>query len=286
MKADTSDEDFVENLHRQLDTTLDDASRAGKEIASKGRELASEGQSLTDWAEAVKDASKEISDPAYLRNLVYRWGIAGDTAQKLNSNLMHVAGHALSSTASLASAGTLWIGNVPAAGEITTAAKRIRDLAGKPEVYTSVAAFLRELCIDQAHGNFLSALQHFETAHSEYRINAASPNQATTWLIPIRECILAVLDSLLKRTIPQKKVSGVDKKVMHVLTVAAKVGYQQGHVENVANECKRLLDEGLSPSKHKALSRSEGESLLLAATMWLRAFLSMVDPGKLKKIHD
>jgi hypothetical protein len=285
MSADDASNKSAEHLHGELDKTLDSASQLGKEIAAKGREIASEGQNLSDWADATKDAAKSVNDPSLLGSLVQNWLMATDTARGLSSYLSIVPNQLLASTSSAASMGSLMIlgFGAPTESASAKAVQRIKDMATRPEVYNSVVALLKELGLDHAHGNFLSALQHFKTAHTEYMVNAASHRQGTTWLIPIRECILTVLDALIRQIVPQERVKGIDNKVLHILEHFSVSGSQEEHIRNLSAECKRILEEGLSSSKQKMLSRSESESILLEATMWLRSFLTLIDPGKLRK---
>jgi hypothetical protein len=283
--------DDVSDLHKKLDETLDSVSKTGADIVRKGHEIAVEGQSVVDWAEVTRTGSWLITDRQDLSHLVASWSRT-DIAAKSFSLRLSGGLQILSSTTEASNVNSM-LNLLPIASHVMTqpttdvaawnAVKRMRDLAGRPGAYDQCLILLQDLGFDQSPEGTISAVEHFVTAHKEYQINASSADSALPWLIPMRECILTVLATLLRNRPIQEEAKGTTGKVLSVLQQVARDGLQSGHIEDLADQCKVLLDERLSPSKHMQLSRAEGESFLLAGTHWLKSFLSAIDQARLRR---
>jgi hypothetical protein len=136
---------------------------------------------------------------------------------------------------------------------------------------------------DKVPSGRLSPVDQFITAHNEFRVGASTRGQATSWLIPMRECILSVLALLPQKRPVQEETKGTIEKVMSICKQVGRVGFEAGHFETLSSECRTILDEELSPSKQEAQARLQSGSVLFASTLWLKSFLSALDPEKLQK---
>jgi hypothetical protein len=272
-------------LRSQLEEVLNAASMDGQKIVQKGHAISIEGQNVVDWADATKDISREIDDPNKLSELLRIWQIAGRSAHLMDTQLSNESLFVHSSTIYAASACSMIVFSGYKESEIvkSKAAQHLRDLAARPQEYISTVNLLKELGLDQARGTFINAYEQFETANKAFLVNASSANQATTWLIPMRECILTVLDIIIKQTSPQKRVKGVNNKVMHILQLKARQGCDESHLKNLAEESDQLVEKHLTPSKQRSISRQDGERIFLSAMLWLKSFLSLIDPEKMNK---
>ena len=283
--------DTDSDLKARLDRTLEAAAQTGETIKKKGLELSSVGQSIVDWAGLTREAAASISDPAATRDLTAAWERTNAAALYLNIRLASVV-TLVTSTADASNVSSL-LNIYPTAGTIqgyplvgyktSGPLERMHELANRNDQQEAVAGLLEVLGFRRAVSGQLSACDHFETAHRAFSVGVAAANDATTWLIPIRECILTVLSRLLARRGTQEEAKGTVEKV---LSIGRQLGWTElaaSHFDLLAHECKRILDDELSPSKQKAHPRLQSASILFAATLWLKSFLSSIDPEKINK---
>jgi hypothetical protein len=289
MGPNSTSDDEVARLKRELDRSLQSASNEGQTIANAGHDIAASGQHVVDWAQATRGMVPFISDPKVLGDLSASWDRTAKFVHSFVGQVSSISTASLTSTAD--SSGISSVLNlssiaraIPTVGlraeDASDAITRIRSLADREDVKTEVVILLKHLGLDVAAKGRLSAAEQLNTAHKEYLVNASEARQASTWLIPMRECILGVLASLLRRRPRQEKVKSISKKVNSIIEQLGRDDLPPGHATGLAEQGEQILETGLSPSKQKQMERLDSASILTAATIWLRALLLAIDPAK------
>jgi len=101
-------------------------------------------------------------------------------------------------------------------------------------------------------------------------------------LIPLRERIHQVIDSLLKRRPKQEETGKIGEKIRSIGQQCARPALPVDHFERLANDAGPLIKD-LSGVKDKDLSRESVRVLLVRGLTFLNAILDGIDEGKLRK---
>lgn len=294
MAVESTSENNLKKLRNQLDRTLQSASESGQEIMKRGHKISAAGQSVSDWAQATRRIIPFIHNPTTLLHLSQSWERSDQYARYFVGQVNRVDPAALRSSTDAASVASVLTASTSSvfvdfhqddseAEKANAARKVIQDLAKRPEEQENVIELLKDLQLDCRAKGQLSSLDQFETAHKVFAINASTANQGSTWLMPIRECILTVLSNLLRRRRTQEKTKDAYDKVLSVLRHLGRDDLPAGHSEELGSECKQILNSRLSTSKQSQQTRFESEDTLFAATLWLKGFLLSIDQSKAKR---
>jgi hypothetical protein len=279
------------DLRIRIERNIDIAAENGEKLVRKGHELSASGQWLVDWARVTRMVMPCIQDETTLVSIDRSFAQSSQMASSFINAMFDVNSSSLTSTTDASAIfcaidiSTIEIRadvNDPRRPLAEEAIRQAKNLAMKPELTNRIKLSFQRLQLDLSHSGRLSAVDHLETAMREFSVNAASLGQASTWLIPMRECIQTVLDSLLKRRRTQSKVKSAADKVAAILAEFGRADLPPHHFRQVSNECGQILHEKLSKSKQTSISREHSENFLLAAVLWLDTFLSAIDENKLR----
>jgi len=99
----------------------------------------------------------------------------------------------------------------------------------------------------------------------------------------MRSSIEATIATLLVQRPEQETAKGTVDKVLSLGRQLRRDGVSDDHIATLAEKSKDLLETQLSPAKDKSIGRDSWQATLSASTLWLRSFLEMLDPGKLRR---
>ena len=142
---------------------------------------------------------------------------------------------------------------------------------------------IQSLQLDSLQKGKRSPLQQLETAYKAFEITFDTSTPSLTSLIPMRECILQIIDILLKNRKRQEKMTSTSRKVTSILIQLKRDSVSEKFIEDLAIQCKDILDNRLSPSKNTTVTRLQWQQSKGVSILWLKAFLSAIDPSKMRQ---
>lgn len=115
------------------------------------------------------------------------------------------------------------------------------------------------------------------TAHQK----PVTPTSATGCFIPMRQCVKAVIEELLRCRPMPEPASSWRAKVHSIVTQLAASGVGNRDIEDLANQCDSLIKE-LSRSKEEFYTREACRACLQRASLFLFGLLKSLDRSKMK----
>jgi hypothetical protein len=154
----------------------------------------------------------------------------------------------------------------------------------RPTLKKEVVDLLILFQLDTPPNSKKSSLDLFLIAHQAFENPISKNNPSITSLIPMRESISHSLAELIKR-LPKQEPSGKsdELKIKLICSQVKKPGISDIVVQEWADQWHEINDKDLSGAKDASLSRDEWERRLNRATLFLKTFLSGLDPTLLKK---
>ena len=283
----SSNGDSNQLKNEELRQTLDKAYDLGNRLANKGRELSSVGQYITDWVEITREALPLISSTKELNAVKKSWVsttvFVGQTLDRLNEIDIGAisstsAASALTSVISLPSLST-----PSKTAEVQSVAKRIEELTNRSHEKQSVVSLMKSLDLDTSLASKRSPLEQLETSYKAFEATVDSGTPALTSLIPMRECILETIAILLTKRKHQEKARNTKDKVRSILNQLKRDSICIDLINDLSIQCGDILHKDLSSSKQLKILRSEWQHALTLATLWLKSFLSALDPVKVRR---
>lgn len=144
--------------------------------------------------------------------------------------------------------------------------------------------------LDMPVANKQSPLDMFNVAWDTFEKPVGQVIAANTSLIPMRQCIIAMIENLLRRRPRQEPAKNEHSKIVSILTQLAYDGITEGAIESLASRWHAvggvgggvgLVDE-LSGAKDKAILREVWRNMLRRATLFIREFLQTIDLRKIR----
>jgi hypothetical protein len=275
----------------ELESLLTSAEEKGRKIADLGRHLTHSGQEIADIAHATKNVIDIVHYPPNYEELVSDWNIFDRQADNLLQQVEKYeipAFYSTSGTASFSSSGLAFEPDIYAMvpqSEYKYLLHAVTDLSSVLERSSDekvVIDYMISLGLDQAKADTESPVTLFETAHNAYTKPVSDKNPIITSIIPVRESIRLTIDSLLKRRPQQEETKKEWNKIISIGTQLKYESIDNEQVESWAFKWTSHLKYSLSPSKEDVISRDEWRNRLIKATIFLKSFLSGIDPSKLK----
>ncbi len=288
----SSNSNSKKKIDYELQDTLSEAHSLGSELSEKGRELTAAGQYIMDWVDITKEAIPLIDTNQGLM-------LANDSWKNTNSYVCQTMNHlnlidinAVSSTSTGSALTTIL--NIPdvlnskveASAHSESAEcifKHIEEQTTKSHEKDALVSLIQSLQLDSLQKGKRSSLQQLETAYKAFEITVDTSTPSLTSLIPMRECILQIIDILLKNRKRQEKTTSTSRKVTSILIQLKRDSVSEKLIEDLAIQCKDILDNRLSPSKNTTVTRLQWQKSLVVSILWLKAFLLAIDPNKMRQ---
>jgi hypothetical protein len=160
--------------------------------------------------------------------------------------------------------------------------RRIEEQVNKSHEKSNVVSLMKSLDLNISYTDKRSPLEQFETSYSAFESTVDSSTPAITSLIPMRECILQTIAALLAKRKYQEKAGKPKDKVVSILNQLKRDSVSFDLIRDLSMKSEDILHKHLSSSKQQKISRSEWQNMLMLATLWLKSFLSAIDPAKVK----
>lgn len=275
-----------------LDRILEDVEEKGKRITDIGRNLTEEGQSMADSANATREVVHVVKIPPNIEFLIDDWNLANQQADIVIDQLGKIDVPTFNSTsgtagssasASFEEASLLLIVPKEDHPRLVMALENFYKVSERAVDADEVGNLMKSLHLDQAPTGRKSALEQFEIAHAAFKTPVADRNPIATSLIPMRESIRAAIDSLLQMRPKQEKTKNEWSKIESIGRQLKRNSLPDEIITSWANQWKYYLQKYLSPAKEDDISRDEWRRRLVSSTLFLKGFLSGLDPAKLKK---
>lgn len=127
-----------------------------------------------------------------------------------------------------------------------------------------------------------SPTELLETACAVFEKPAMPGVAASTSLLPMRECIDSTIAALLRRRPNQEKAGSHGEKICSIGKQLARSEIPKEVIDSMADRWQKLQND-LSGSKQKDISREEWRATLREAMLLLIEFLQSLDQTKMKK---
>ncbi len=203
-------------LHEGLSVTITNVQEDAKAAYEINQDIGQDLQSVIDSASNLKPLVNQI--PAeHLEGMITLWSSVWDQTISIRDGLQEVQydSDALGGTVSLTSVRATGIFSpdrfVIDDPETQRSLDRFYSYTRRPELREEVRSLLLEFGFDKPqHPGDKSPLDLFDMAHDAFAKPIMSGNPSTTSLIPLRECIQAVIDELIARR-PSQEPAGNQK---------------------------------------------------------------------------
>lgn len=142
----------------------------------------------------------------------------------------------------------------------------------------------RSMCrlgLDKRGGNSRTPLELLEEAQGALDRPVIQGGGPTTVLIPLRECIDAVITELVRRRPKQEPVKGWSGKVVSVGRHCAHPGLKLDHFDRIGADVEILMNQ-LSGAKQTSMNREELNRFFHRGTLFLKALMDSIDESLLK----
>lgn len=140
----------------------------------------------------------------------------------------------------------------------------------------------RRLGLDQTGAGYTSALVLYRQAHDAVRTPTGVTTNPAGALIRMRSCIDRVLDDLKPKCKCQRKTRKRRDKIMFIWEQMGKRGTNADEVKALAMQVENLNGD-LSEAKSKDLGEDEIRQRFTRSVVFLKAFLSKLDEGRMRK---
>lgn len=143
---------------------------------------------------------------------------------------------------------------------------------------------LRSFQFDSAFEGKKSPVELFETAYSAFHQPVTKDDPVSTSLIPIREGINIIIDTLIKRRPRQEPAKNEIQKIQSIGNQLKIESISMDTINNLAYQWKMILDKYLSPAKQEDISRKEWGFRLNQVNLFIRSFLEGLDKSKMRPV--
>ncbi len=283
--------DLSEPDDRELRETLDQASDLGNRLLHKGRELSAAGQYIVDWVDITRAAIPLTDSPQDLLAVNRSWHSMNSYVCNTLEHIDRIDITSLNSTSTASALTSVLTLPIYVASRTETSpqntdaqqvARSIEELASRSREKEAVVELMQALKLDSAPSGRRSPVEQLETSYRAFEVAVDSSNPSLTSLIPMRECILQTIAILLKKRNRQEKMHGTEEKVTSIFRQLKRTSVPEELISTLSAQCKDILDNRLSSSKNLKVARLDWHHTLIVSTLWLKSFLSAIDPNKMR----
>lgn len=282
----TSDED-QKNLLIDL---IHQGEAKGRIIANYGGEIIGFGQRIADVgfasAEVLTNVMPNRTD---LDKMTQAWQYANKQEDDMLKAITPIAssstttsGYAVNySMTPLANASI--VGFVPPdkQNETRQAAIRLSRVIDNQTDKNIVYSLLGQFGLNASAVGHLGPLNLFQTAYEAFEKPVTMNMSSSTSLIPMRECINAVVTELMRRRPKQERAGSQGDKILSICRQCKGPGITDAAMQSMADRWEVLVNE-LSASKNRQFSRDQWRETLSRATLFLIELLQSLDRSKMR----
>lgn len=284
-----------ESPKKELNDILNYLELKGDEISNGGREFIKAGQFMSDFANATRSVLPYLSFNSDAEYMIDDLDDYKCQADRLVGGIKSLSENFLSTTSSTGGSAVLSVTSCIINQPLTISNSFSRSPKAQDAINSffavtnrmiktnDVEELLMKFGLQNAGEGRKSPLHLFKTAHSAFENPVIKGNPTSTSLIPMRECIRLVIDTLLKQRPTQEKTKTELEKIRSIGRQLKKDDIGMDTLESLAQKwCGQILDKDLSSAKEQDFSREEWSLRLQRATQFLFSLLSGLDATKMR----
>lgn len=263
----------------------------GKAIDAKRKTQAADQklQTIIDEADVTIPLVLNLK-PTNLESVKGIWNSVAEQVSDLDDNLKYLNLNINSTTGSSSTSTAVLSGYFVNDGymdvespEFVDAWSNFEAFASRPSLKDEVVQLFAEFGFDvpQVPGD-KSPAEQFHIAHMSFENPIAEGNPVVASLLPLRECIDAVVASLLRMRPQQERAKSQRDKIVSIGNQLKKNSFPQTVVDELGDEWHSLYND-LSGMKKKDITRSGWLSQLNRGTSFLYGLLNGLDQSKLRR---
>jgi len=267
-----------------LQKELRAAHEKGHALVEIARDAMGNGQRICDMAKAMDDISQIAPELLDTETQITLWQNVNQAADELLHGMRSVY------DAVIIAGGTATFASTSATSSITEAEPMVLhyyserrvvvsdvidsffEVVSRPEIADEVEKLLVTFGLDRSQVDKKSALELFHLAHEAFETPVTDNDPVSTSLIPLRECLNTVIESLLRLRPKQEKTGSDYNKLISIGRQIKKESIDDETVIEWANQyCK--LKNSLSGAKQGQITREDWRRRLIQGTTFLNGFL-------------
>ena len=259
------------------------------EAKLKAQSIGEELQHIIDEADVTMPLINNLN-PTYYESMKGIWTSVSEQVESLdedlkvlNLNINSTTGSSSTSTVVISGAyinnGYLGVEDL----DFANSWLNFEEFASRSDRKDKVTQLIKDFGFDvpQVRGD-KSPLELFEIAHSSFQNPIIEDNPVQTSLLPLRECIDAIVASLIRMRTHQEPAQGQRSKIISIGNQLRHDRFPQVVIDELADEWHSLYNE-LSGLKKKDLTRADWLAMLNRGTSFLYSLLNGLDQGKLRR---
>lgn len=280
------------NSQKELISILVEVAQKNRRIAGESQKLAANAHNTADVADAMREVAHVVKLPPNSESVIRDWNLENQQADFVIGQLDRIDIAPVYSTSGTAIAGSSDAFTVEALIQYVpkndheffySAMEDFEQVTSRAADENQVVELIRSLDLNIHLAGRKSPLNLFSTAHAAYKNPVIEGNPVSTSLIPMRESVRLIIDILLRRRPKQEKTKNEQAKIISIGTQLKYETLPTEIISSWANQWTNILKSKLSPSKEEEISRDEWRRRLISATLFLKGFISGIDPSKFKK---
>ncbi len=262
-----------------------------KKIKDKGRDLIEYGQSLEDLADATGEYIISVDnmppldgiyDNFKLLNEQTSFVIAKSTEMDFGPVYSTTATASLSISTDLHPNCVLPLNDSSKHKLIISKYSEIEKVTQRNASEEEIVELFKEFDLEKAPKGRKSVLEHFIISQSAFKKPITDDNPISTSLIPMRECIRTLIDTLLKYRPKQEKTRNEESKIISIGMQLKKDSVPESLILSLANKWVEILGRDLSSAKEINISREEWQHRLTNSTLFIKSLLTALEVKKRK----
>ena len=270
---------------------ISDLKDKAKKIKEQGRNLTEFGQSLEDLADATWGYIESVDNTPSFAKVIGDFKLLNEQTGIVlaQSSMMDYGSvYSTTATASLSVINDLHPNLILPLNEaskhetIITKYHEIEEVTERNANEAEIIELFKEFGFDKAPSGRKSILEHFNIAQSAFKNPVTDENPVSTSLIPMRECIRAMIDTLLKYRPQQEKTRKEEDKITSIGQQLKKDTIPEDLIISLADKWRIILGEDLSSAKEININRLEWKHRLTKSMLFIKSLLTALDVQKFK----
>lgn len=170
----------------------------------------------------------------------------------------------------------------PESSQPSIAVGRFYDTIKQDEFAAEIRAGMIRLGLNQRGGDKRAATELLEDSKAALDYPSRGEGIPVAILIPLRECINAVIAELLRRRPTQEPAPKASDKISSIGRQCGRSGLFSAFFAGLGEDAELLLDD-LSGAKQTAMTRQELQQQFRRGLLFLKALIESVDETKLRR---
>jgi hypothetical protein len=276
------------------DEKKEEAIRLIESAESTAKKLEALGQEAVETARLAQDLARPLAHlfrgipteglpPGGWDRQAENWRTWHAGVQGMQDFIPAISGMTLASVSSTFTTASIFFNQDPQmfSPDATEAFVTISQAVQRHDLSETAAASMRRLGLDRRGANLRSAVDLLIEAKGAMDRPVVGEGGPVSVLIPLRECINAVITELVRRRPEQEPAKNWKDKVVSIGNKCGRPSLPANHFDKIGGDAKLLMDE-LSGAKQTGMNRQRLMSYFDRGVLFLNALLDSVDDIKLK----